>query len=115
VIRLELTPGRFLVPVLVRAVRSVGVQARLDVDLLSEASAAAEMIARLWAGRGGADPLRVGLRHADGALVVAFGFPDHETAVSAHGAVTGAATASPRMAAALGPGPDGCELTLSFP
>ena len=79
-VELELGRGAFLTPVLVRAVRAMGVQARLDLDRLADVSLAVEAVADHW-GRGvSAEPLQVGVTVDDGRIEVAFAFPDPDEA-----------------------------------
>lgn len=73
---LELSRGEFLVPVLIRAVRAVGVQCGLDLDRLADASLAAEAVAHAWsADADGVEPLRVRIVRTGRAMEIAFDFP----------------------------------------
>jgi hypothetical protein len=78
-VELELSRGEFLVPVLIRAVRAVGVQCGLDLDRLADASVAVEAVALAWAGDGatpgdGDEPLRVRIARAGPAMEISFRF-----------------------------------------
>jgi hypothetical protein len=73
---LELSRGEFLVPVLIRAVRAVGVQCGLDLDRLADASLAAEAVAHSWStDADGVEPLRVRIVRTGRAMEIAFDFP----------------------------------------
>jgi hypothetical protein len=119
-VELELSRGRFLVPVLIRAVRAVGVQCGLDLDRLDDAGTAAEAVALSWAGDGdpGGDPLRVRITAAEGAMQVAFSFSRPEDAVRARSArvVPGSGAGLDALAAAvvLEPSADASRLVMSF-
>lgn len=82
-IRLELGRGPFLRPVLVRAVRAAGVQARLDVEVLSTAASLAEAVACAWIDTAAEGPLRVSVVREPGSVHVIFAFPDREAAALA--------------------------------
>lgn len=119
-VELELSRGEFLVPVLIRAVRAVGVQGGLDLDRLGDAGTAAEAVALSWAGEGdpGDDLLRVRITAAGGALEVAFTFPCPDDAVRARRArvVPGSGAALDALATAvvLEPAPGASRLVMSF-
>jgi hypothetical protein len=119
-VELELSRGEFLVPVLIRAVRAVGVQCGLDLRRLGDAGTAAEAVALSWAAEG--DPgdglLRVRIAAAEGALEVAFAFPRPGDAVRARRARvapgSGAALDALATAVVIEPAPEASRLVMSF-
>lgn len=119
-VELELSRGEFLVPVLIRAVRAVGVQCGLDLDRLADAATAVEAVALSWADGGGQadDPLRVDVSSDGTAMEVTFSFPRPDDAVRARSARvvpgSGAALDALATAVALAPAADGSRLVMSF-
>ena len=114
----ELTRGAFLTPVLVRAVRAVGVQSGLDLDRLANASLAVEAIAECWTRGDTGEPLRVAIDACDGALEVAFLFaaPSEAGRARAECFPADGGTVLERLAATVAEvvQEDGSRLVLSF-
>ncbi|MBJ7457358.1 MAG: hypothetical protein JHC74_14995 [Thermoleophilia bacterium] len=119
-VELELSRGEFLVPVLIRAVRAVGVQCGLDLDRLGDAGVAAEAVALSWAGEGdpGDELLRVRITAAEGSLEVAFAFPRPGDAARARRASvvpgSGAALDALATAVVIEAAPEASRLVMSF-
>ncbi len=113
-VELELGRSAFLSPALVRAVRAMGVQARLDVDRLEDISLAAEAIAECWMRGASAEPLRVALSARDGGIDVSFGFADPgEPARIRTECLPAAAPARVAGAVTLSAGEDASRLVLA--
>ena len=115
-IRLELARGPLLGPVLVRAVRAAGVQARLDVGRLATLASAAEAVAAHWADETVDEPLRVTIAREPGPVTVGFAFPDREAAAAARSADGLAPGDAPGLGTELreAPGGAGWELAITM-